>query len=140
MKLLIIKAVDVVSITGNPIETFFGKIQVEKNRTVRCRECVLIIEHAQYIIRWLIKKCCPKEIAYDPNCSYKIPLKTIYELIDICEKIVKNPKEGETLMPDKAVNDPYGEDYIENISYVGGMLKHIVSDKYPASYFITGTW
>jgi hypothetical protein len=105
-----------------------------------------IVEEAGYwrkanaIHRWFVENVQDNV----DNCGeYFVPLSSLEELLELCEKVKLNPEQADELLPTSSGfffgGDEYDEWYFDKIDYTIEVLKEALSDK-DSSYYYSSSW
>jgi hypothetical protein len=105
-----------------------------------------IVEEAGYwrkanaIHRWFVENVQDNV----DNCGeYFVPLSSLEELLELCEKVKLNPEQADELLPTSSGfffgGDEYDEWYFDKIDYTIEVLKEALADK-DSSYYYSSSW
>ena len=105
-----------------------------------------IVEEAGYwrkanaIHRWFVENV---QDGVDNCGEYFVPLSSLEELLELCEKVKLNPEQANELLPTSSGfffgGDEYDEWYFDKIEYTIDILKEALSDK-DSSYYYSSSW
>ena len=105
-----------------------------------------IVEEAGYwrkanaIHRWFVENV---QDGVDNCGEYFVPLSSLEELLELCEKVKLNPEQANELLPTSSGfffgGDEYDEWYFDKIEYTIEVLKEALSDK-DSSYYYSSSW
>jgi hypothetical protein len=105
-----------------------------------------IVEEAGYwrkanaIHRWFVENV---QDGVDNCGEYFVPLSSLEELLELCEKVKLNSEQADELLPTSSGfffgGDEYDEWYFDKIEYTIEVLKEALSDK-DSSYYYSSSW
>ena len=113
---------------------------------INTKNITTVVEEAGYwrkanaIHRWFVENV---QDGVDNCGEYFVPLSSLEELLELCEKVKLNPEQANELLPTSSGfffgGDEYDEWYFDKIEYTIEVLKEALSDK-DSSYYYSSSW